>query len=340
VKILIIHDRPYTGGKESGGAESFLSDLEKSLCSLGHEVSWATTRHEAVQKLSKEKYDIVNIGTIHDNVGVDVAEFAGRFAPVVWTLMDYWPFCHERMLLRNLQKEECPVGSGGHCEPLKSQDEKLNWHDCAAATYVHVVNNADCVIAFNEQTAEIYKRHGIRVDRIVHLGVDDELFKPGDKNSTELTIATVCAWPEYPTKGVHILKEAIEGLDCNVKLVTRQPRVKVAKFLETVDIFIFPSTYHETWGLCLNEALAAGCAVITSDVAGALSQVEDGVNGLIVPRRDAKSLRAAIDKLMADEALRVRLGNKAREIVKSRYNLNEMAKRFTDVFKEVRNGTK
>ena len=51
------------------------------------------------------------------------------------------------------------------------------------------------------------------------------------------------------------------------------PREKVAEGLKKAHIYVFPSVYEETWGLCLNEAMASGCACIASDVAGARAQI-------------------------------------------------------------------
>jgi glycosyltransferase involved in cell wall biosynthesis len=41
--------------------------------------------------------------------------------------------------------------------------------------------------------------------------------------------------------------------------------------------------------------------------------VEDGVTGLVVPAGDTRALRAALERLLGDSALRRRLGDTARE---------------------------
>jgi glycosyltransferase involved in cell wall biosynthesis len=51
---------------------------------------------------------------------------------------------------------------------------------------------------------------------------------------------------------------------------------------------------HEPWGLIINEAVALGLAVVSSDVVGAsLELVRDGVNGRLVPRDDDPATAAA-----------------------------------------------
>ena len=55
--------------------------------------------------------------------------------------------------------------------------------------------------------------------------------------------------------------------------------------------------------------------MVASAVGGLLDLVIDGETGLLVPPRDPPALRAAIDRLLEDEALRRRLGAAARDHV-------------------------
>ena len=61
------------------------------------------------------------------------------------------------------------------------------------------------------------------------------------------------------------------------------------------------------------EAMAHGCAVVATAVGGLPDMIVDGETGLLVPPRDPRALRAAIDRLLADPDLRRRLGDAARE---------------------------
>jgi glycosyltransferase involved in cell wall biosynthesis len=63
--------------------------------------------------------------------------------------------------------------------------------------------------------------------------------------------------------------------------------------------------------------MSYGRAVVASDVGGLRDLVRDGETGLVVPPRDPAALRAAIDRLLGDPALRARLGAAAREHVRT-----------------------
>jgi glycosyltransferase involved in cell wall biosynthesis len=65
--------------------------------------------------------------------------------------------------------------------------------------------------------------------------------------------------------------------------------------------------------MTLLEALAAGRAVVTTDVPGCRDAVTDGVEGLLVPPRDPDALARALRRLIEDPELRARLGAAGRE---------------------------
>ena len=60
------------------------------------------------------------------------------------------------------------------------------------------------------------------------------------------------------------------------------------------DILVLPSEY-EPWALVINEATAAGMAIVSSDIVGAAAElVRDGVNGRIFHSGDASALRQCL----------------------------------------------
>lgn len=78
-----------------------------------------------------------------------------------------------------------------------------------------------------------------------------------------------------------------------------------------VDVVALPS-YREGLPRGLIEAAAAGLAVVTTDVPGCREVVSDGIDGLLVPAKDAIALARAIATLQDDPRLRKQLGAAAR----------------------------
>jgi glycosyltransferase involved in cell wall biosynthesis len=65
---------------------------------------------------------------------------------------------------------------------------------------------------------------------------------------------------------------------------------------------------REGYGVVAREAMAWGRPVVATAVGGLVDAVEDGVTGLLVPAGDVEALREALKGLLADAALRGRLG--------------------------------
>jgi glycosyltransferase involved in cell wall biosynthesis len=72
------------------------------------------------------------------------------------------------------------------------------------------------------------------------------------------------------------------------------------------DVFVLPSLSEGT-PRTLVEARAFGCPVVATRAGGIPSSVEHGKNGLLVEPNDSEGLAAAIDRILSDEALRLRL---------------------------------
>ena len=78
-------------------------------------------------------------------------------------------------------------------------------------------------------------------------------------------------------------------------------------------IFVYPSYYGEGVPKVLLEAAAVGRPIVTTDHPGCRDVVADGVNGLLVPPRDAVATADAIARLLADAPLRAEMGRRSRE---------------------------
>lgn len=83
------------------------------------------------------------------------------------------------------------------------------------------------------------------------------------------------------------------------------------------DVFVLLSL-TETWGVVVNEAMAAGLPVVLSDRVGAAADLlVSGENGELVPVGDVATTAAAIARIAEDDALRAHYGARSREIVAS-----------------------
>lgn len=87
----------------------------------------------------------------------------------------------------------------------------------------------------------------------------------------------------------------------NVHFVGFQKKASLSDYYSASDFFVLP-TREDIWGLVINEAMAFGLPVVTTDhcVAG-LCLVQDGVNGYIVPAGDSKLLLEAMENVLSGD---------------------------------------
>jgi glycosyltransferase involved in cell wall biosynthesis len=101
-------------------------------------------------------------------------------------------------------------------------------------------------------------------------------------------------------------------------------RDDVGACLAAADVVALPSL-QEGLGVAALEAMAAGRPVVASRVGGLAEAVADGETGLLVPPGDAAALATALGRLVAEPALRERLGAAGRRRAAARHDPANMA---------------
>lgn len=207
---------------------------------------------------------------------------------------------------------------------------------------------ADRLLLLNEGDREYAVSHGWqppdRIDVVPH-GVSDRfLAQAPDPTAPRGAGLLFCgSWDHM--KGIHYLVEAfarLHGSGRQIRLTVLGPGrdeaiVRAAfppQLLEFVtvvarlseadvmaeyrrhDVLLWTSTY-EGFGLVLLEAMSQGLPVVTTPVGIAPSLVKHGVNGLVVPVRDAEAIADAAARLLADAAMRTRLASAAKDTVRT-----------------------
>ena len=118
----------------------------------------------------------------------------------------------------------------------------------------------------------------------------------------------------------------------NVHFVDFKVKDELSEYYKAADLFVLP-TREDIWGLVINEAMAHGLPVITTDrcIAG-LELIEDGESGYIVPSDDAVNLSNRIGSVLSDEKLRDKMSRKSLKKIRE-YTIEEMVRRHMSVLK-------
>ncbi|MFC1497789.1 glycosyltransferase family 4 protein [Verrucomicrobiota bacterium] len=113
--------------------------------------------------------------------------------------------------------------------------------------------------------------------------------------------------------------------------------VNVWEFLQASDYFVFPSE-KEACPLAPIEAMACGLASIVTDVGGLSEVVTNGENGLIIKSKDEKALYDKMCFLLNNHEQAVRMAEKGRETVVSRWAIEEIAQQHLEMFNSLMGG--
>lgn len=104
--------------------------------------------------------------------------------------------------------------------------------------------------------------------------------------------------------------------------------------LQAAHIACLPS-YREGLPKSLLEAAACGLPIVTTDAPGCRDVVRDGVNGLLVPVRDAAALAAALKKLIDDAELRRCMGEQSRLRAEAEFGMETIIDQTLKLYREI-----
>lgn len=122
------------------------------------------------------------------------------------------------------------------------------------------------------------------------------------------------------------------GVDASVRFLGN--RHDVPDLLTVADVFVFASE-SEGFGLAVLEAMAASKPVVAFRLPAIEEFASDGESALLVERGDVASFANAVEKILGDPALGVRLGCAGRAIVESRFPADAVARTFEEVYETV-----
>jgi glycosyltransferase involved in cell wall biosynthesis len=101
----------------------------------------------------------------------------------------------------------------------------------------------------------------------------------------------------------------------SIKFLGFKNQTELPQFYDLCDIFVLPS-FHEPWGLVVNEVMNAGRAVVVSDQVGCGPDlVEPGQNGYVFKAGDIADLRIGLKTILSDHTVIEYMGKKSLEII-------------------------
>jgi glycosyltransferase involved in cell wall biosynthesis len=201
-----------------------------------------------------------------------------------------------------------------------------------------VLRRAQAVIAPSHALADDARRLGATEVAVIPSGVELPDAVGEEAGPPEVLYAGRLS----PEKGVLELVEAARGLNLVVAgdgplrdqvpgALGFVPPQELSKLYARAAVVVCPS-HREGFGVACLEAMAHGRPVVASAVGGLLDLVVDGETGIHVLPRDVGALRAALERLLADPALRRRMGEAGRLRAAERFSWDAVTRDTVELY--------
>ena len=224
------------------------------------------------------------------------------------------------------------------------------------------------ISALNKRFLETrYPKEALGKIHVIHVGIETRLYSAGTRANNRI----LCVAAHKPYKGLPWLIEACRilrdegtdvqcdiigegpmgdelaamirerGLTTTVRLLGPRTQEEVTRRMAGTSLFVLPSVVApdgqmEGIPVSLMEAMAAGCAVVSTSIAGIPELVDHGVSGLLVPPGDARALANAMRELLADPGRARRMGERGRDKVIAEFTLSQCVRQLNEQFEAFR----
>lgn len=181
-----------------------------------------------------------------------------------------------------------------------------------------------------EDKKEIRKNLKMTGDKIV-LSIGQFIYRKG----FDILIKAAAEMPDvnFYIVGGSPTKEYLDLIELynvrNVCFVGFKTKNALKLYYDAVDLFVLP-TREDIWGLVVNEAMAHGLPVITTDNCNAgLEMVVEGVNGYIVPTDNYKALVEVMHKYFSKDSVAMKIAALEKSKI---YTIENMARKHLEIF--------
>ncbi|MET0290431.1 MAG: glycosyltransferase family 4 protein [Pseudoxanthomonas sp.] len=291
--------------------------------------------------------------------GLEQAAWLRRFDPQL--VYSHWATYPSTVAWTLGQLLERPFGFTCHAHDIFVEDQLVarKLHDAALAVTISQFNTL------------WLREHGAHTDaalKVIHCGVDaanTPYVAGGREARTLLTVGRLDPIKGFSTlvsalallkqRGVafrcrlvgsgpleHALRAQVmaHGLEHQIEFTGAQPQHQVREWMNEASVFVMPSEVavdgnRDGIPVALMEAMATGCAVVSTRVSGIPELVEDGHSGLLVEQRDPLALADAIARLLDDAPLRAHLAQQARVQIERDFDVRTETRRLHAYMSEI-----
>ena len=120
-------------------------------------------------------------------------------------------------------------------------------------------------------------------------------------------------------------------LSDNIYYIPRVEQKYLSQVYANTDIFLLPTIY-DIYGMVLLESMYFGMSTITSINGGSNMMIDDGINGFIIPKFDAKVWADKVIELSEDKKYCEKIGDAAHKTIIEKFTWDKLASKFIDIY--------
>ena len=311
--------------------------------------------------------DLIHYHVIHGGYfNIASLPFLTNLKPSIWTLHDPWA-----MTGHCVHPYDCNnwITGCGRCPDLNT-DFAIN-NDLTALMWnikkcIYYKSQIDIVVASKWMLNKTEQSPLLSKFKIHYIpfGLDLQVFRPLDSETAKKELGVIpgsivisfrATSSKY--KGAAFIKHCLKYLktDKPICLLTFNERglmdefrgkyqiidlgwvndeELIVKAFNATDIFLMPST-AEAFGMMAMEAMACGKPVITFDGTSLSEVIMHPKGGISVPQGDGNALLVALEELINNQDMRLKLGESALKLAKEHYNIVNYVNKHIEVYSDV-----
>lgn len=303
---------------------SFVEEVKPDLLHA-HNMHYFSPVHAEVLAEIKEEYGIPLVLTAHNVWEDECWRLMQAFIPIWDEVIAVSKFIQKELLKAGYPQEKTRViYHGVDVEKFAPGEDKLKeaYEECPALKGRRVI--------FHPARMSLAKGSEIAVRAL-------EIVKEEFPEACLLMCGTAKTvdWGSYQQREIAHIQVLIKrkGLEEHV-FIKFIPWEKMPAFYQAAEICIYPSCFEEPFGLVMLEALAMEKPLIVTRAGGMPEIVKNGVNGLVIPRRDPVALGGACLRFLRAPAWGKSCGQRGRQMVWRRFRKETMATQVAKVYEE------
>ncbi len=243
-------------------------------------------------------------------------------------------FAHFKLATHLAAQYHLPILTLEHCVP--SDD---NWHPDMLKQAREMISEINVHTTHYSLEAWKFDEDNDKFPVIYH-GIDMGLFHICETVERTVPVLSVCnAMASRPQEvGFELWQTVAQKLVGKIKLVGDNPGLSesaasvkdLVKEYQQAKVFL-NTTLVSTIPTCLLEAMACGCAVVTTGTCMIPEVIEHGVNGFMAD--DVDTLTGYVKQLLDDDELRLKMGQAAKETIAEKFDLDRHVSEWDQVLR-------